>query len=346
MVLWAKRLNDWKTIPTSARNCASSLPSSGSGVPSMRISPCWIGSSRLIARHIVDLPDPDGPITTTTSRSSTVRLMSCSTWRSPNHLFTSINSTSASTTSDPPRGARPTIDSTAATPLRDEQTTIAAAPTTAVVQTATRGSVARHYGPAAPVTRRLPRGRPTKILLDESEIPTHWYNIVADLPEPPPPPLHPGTHEPIGPEALAPLFPMALIEQEVSTERYIEIPEEVREVYRLWRPVAAVPGAPAREGARHPGADLLQVRGRVSPAGSAQAQHRRARRRTTTPQEGMKRLTTETGAGQWGTALAFACASSAWSARSGRSRRRSTQKPYRASMIETWGATIHSCPST
>ena len=107
-----------------------------------------------------------------------------------------------------------------------------------------------------------------KYLLNEKDIPKVWYNLAADLPEPLPPVLHPGTSQPIGPDDLAPLFPMALIQQEVSTEREIEIPEQVREVYTLWRPTPLMPRAAAREGPRHPRPDLLQVRGDVSPAGS------------------------------------------------------------------------------
>ncbi len=183
----------------------------------------------------------------------------------------------------------------------------------------------------------------TKILLEESEMPTRWYNIVPDLPAPPPPPLHPGTHEPVGPEDLAPLFPMALIMQEVSTDSYIDIPEEVLDVYRLWRPsplyrahrLEAALGTPARIYYKYEG---------VSPAGSHKPN-------TAVPQafynaqEGIKRLTTETGAGQWGTALAFACAlfdleCEVWQVRSSYD-----QKPYRKAMIETFGATIHASPS-
>jgi tryptophan synthase beta chain len=137
---------------------------------------------------------------------------------------------------------------------------------------------------------------------------------------------------------------MALIMQEVSTERYIDIPEEVRDVYKLWRPVAAVPGDAPREGARHARADLLQVRGRLA-RGLAQAEHRGAAGVLQRPGGCPKRLVTETGAGQWGSALAFACSpvrarvrGLAWSAAY-------DQKPYRKSMIETWGATIHSSPS-
>src|SRR3954454_19123734 len=146
----------------------------------------------------------------------------------------------------------------------------------------------------------------TKILLDESEQPTQWYNLLADLPVPPPPVLHPGTLQPVGPDDLAPLFPMELIGQEVTTERYVDIPGAVLDVYALWRPspmyrahrLEKALGTPARIYYKYEG---------VSPAGSHKPN-------TAVPQAyynkqaGMRRLTTETGAGQWGTALAFACA--------------------------------------
>lgn len=183
----------------------------------------------------------------------------------------------------------------------------------------------------------------TKILLDESEMPTRWYNIIPDLPAPPPPPLHPGTREPVGPDDLAPLFPMALIAQEVTTDSYVDIPEEVLDVYKLWRPsplhrahrLEAVLGTPAKIYYKYEG---------VSPAGSHKPN-------TAVPQafynaqEGIRKLTTETGAGQWGTALAFACAlfdieCEVWQVRSS-----FDQKPYRKAMIETFGATIHPSPS-
>ena len=117
----------------------------------------------------------------------------------------------------------------------------------------------------------------TRFLLPEEAIPTSWYNLAADLPNPPPPVLHPGTHQPIGPDDLAPLFPMAVIGQEVSTERFIPIPEEVLAVYRLWRPTPLVPGAPARAGVgpARERAHLLQVRRRQSRR-VAQAEHRGA----------------------------------------------------------------------
>ena len=143
-----------------------------------------------------------------------------------------------------------------------------------------------------------------KYLLDENEMPTHWYNIMADFPEPMAPPLHPGTGQPIGPEDLAPLFPMELIKQEVSAEREIEIPEQVRDIYRQWRPsplyrarrLEAMLDTPAKIYYKYEG---------VSPAGShkpntaiAQAYYNK--------QEGITKLSTETGAGQWGSSLAFA----------------------------------------
>ena len=146
---------------------------------------------------------------------------------------------------------------------------------------------------------------PTKITLDESELPTQWYNLLADLPTPPPPVLHPGTKQPIGPEALAPLFPLELIKQEVSAERYIDIPEEVLDVLRLWRPTPLYRAHRLERALDTPAHIYYKYEG-VSPAGShkpntavAQAYYNRA--------EGVRRLTTETGAGQWGSALAFAC---------------------------------------
>ena len=114
-----------------------------------------------------------------------------------------------------------------------------------------------------------------KYVLDETQIPKTWYNLAADLPQPLPPVLHPGTKQPVGPADLEPLFPMALILQEVSAERTIDIPEPIRDVYRMWRPSPLYPRAPARAGARHAGEDLLQVRRRLA-GGLAQAEHRGA----------------------------------------------------------------------
>src|SRR3989442_1156632 len=183
----------------------------------------------------------------------------------------------------------------------------------------------------------------TKFLLDEKDIPTKWYNIQADFKSPAPPVLHPGTGQPIGPADLAPLFPMELIKQEVSRARWIEIPDEVRDILKLWRPsplfrarrLEKVLGTPARIYYKYEG---------VSPAGShkpntavAQAYYNAA--------EGTRRLTTETGAGQWGSALAFACSQFQLECEVWMVAASYRQKPYRRSMMQTWGATVHPSPS-
>ncbi|CAN5792907.1 TrpB-like pyridoxal phosphate-dependent enzyme [soil metagenome] len=184
---------------------------------------------------------------------------------------------------------------------------------------------------------------PHKITLDESEIPRQWYNVIPDLPSPPPPPLHPGTHQPIGPDDLAPLFPMSLIQQEVSTERFIDIPDEVRDVYGLWRPTPLFRATRLERALDTPARIYYKYEG-VSPAGSHKPN-------TAVPQAfynaeaGVKRLTTETGAGQWGSALAFACALFGLELDVWQVAASFTQKPYRASMIRAWGARIHSSPS-
>jgi tryptophan synthase beta chain len=183
-----------------------------------------------------------------------------------------------------------------------------------------------------------------RFLLPESELPTHFYNISADLPEPLPPPLHPATLEPIGPEALAPLFPMELIRQEVSTERFIEIPEPVREAYRIYRPSPLI-RALGLERALDTPAHIYYKNEGVSPAGShkpntaiAQAFYNRA--------EGITRMATETGAGQWGSALAFAGSLFGIETKVFMVKVSYEQKPYRRSFIETFGATVVPSPST
>ncbi|GAA1903087.1 TrpB-like pyridoxal phosphate-dependent enzyme [Lapillicoccus jejuensis] len=182
-----------------------------------------------------------------------------------------------------------------------------------------------------------------KILLDESEMPTRWYNIIPDLPAPPPPPLHPGTLQPVGPEDLAPLFPMDLIEQEVTTERYVDIPEEVQDVYRLWRPSPLFRAHALEKALGTPARIYYKYEG-VSPAGSHKPN-------TAVPQAyynakaGVRKLTTETGAGQWGTALAFACAQFGLECEVWQVGASYDQKPYRRIMIETFGGTVHRSPS-
>jgi len=188
-----------------------------------------------------------------------------------------------------------------------------------------------------------PDPRQTKFVLDESRIPRAWYNIAADLPVPVPPPLHPGTHQPIGPDDLAPLFPMALIGQEVSTERDIEIPEPVRDAYRLYRP-SPLYRAHRLERALDTPAHIYYKYEGGSPAGSHKPN-------TAIPQAfynkeaGVKRLATETGAGQWGSALAFAGALFGLEVKVYMVRASFDQKPYRRILMETYGAEVVASPS-
>jgi tryptophan synthase beta chain len=185
---------------------------------------------------------------------------------------------------------------------------------------------------------------PTKFLLDERDIPTRWYNIQADLPTPLPPVLHPGTGQPIGPQDLAPLFPMELIKQEVSQERWIEIPDEIRDVYRLWRPSPLYRARRLEQALGTPARIYYKYEG-VSPAGShkpntavAQAYYNKG--------EGVTRLTTETGAGQWGSALAMACSFFGLQCKVYMVKVSYQQKPYRRVMMETWGAQVVPSPSS
>ena len=182
-----------------------------------------------------------------------------------------------------------------------------------------------------------------KILLDESEIPTHWYNIVADMPNKPLPPLHPGTLEPIGPEALAPLFPMGLIMQEVSAEKYIEIPDQVQEIYKIWRTTPVFRAYGLEKALDTPAKIYYKYEG-VSPSGShkpntavAQAYYNK--------QEGVKRITTETGAGQWGSALSFACNLFDIECEVYMVKISYHQKPYRKVLMNTWGAKVYASPT-
>src|SRR3978361_1056151 len=182
-----------------------------------------------------------------------------------------------------------------------------------------------------------------QITLAESDLPTRWYNVLHDLPTPPPPVLHPGTGQPVGPDDLAPLFPLALILQEVSQDQYVDIPAEVLEVYRLWRP-RPVYRAHGREKALDTPARIYYKYEGVSPAGSHKPN-------TAVPQAyenaqaGLNKLAAETGAGQGVVSVAFACSlfgleCGVWIVGSSYD-----QKPYRRSMMETWGATVHRSPS-
>jgi len=183
----------------------------------------------------------------------------------------------------------------------------------------------------------------TKFLLSEDQIPSAWYNIQADLPEPLPPVLHPGTMQPIGPQDLAPLFPMGLIAQEVSQERSIPIPEEVREAYKLWRPTPLVRARKLEKALDTPAHIYFKYEG-TSPVGShktntalAQAWYNK--------QEGVTALTTETGAGQWGSALSFACRMFGLSCEVYMVRVSYNQKPYRRVMMQTYGAEVYASPT-
>jgi tryptophan synthase beta chain len=183
-----------------------------------------------------------------------------------------------------------------------------------------------------------------RFLLNEQDIPTHWYNIAADLPTLPPPPLHPGTGQPVGPDDLSPLFPMALIAQEVSQERWIEVPDPVRAVYSMWRPTPMY-RALGLEQALGTDCKIFYKYEGVSPAGSHKPN-------TAVPQayynqqEGVKRLATETGAGQWGSSLSYAAALFGLEVKVYMVRASYDAKPYRRSMIETWGASVVASPST
>ncbi len=183
-----------------------------------------------------------------------------------------------------------------------------------------------------------------KITLGEDEIPERWYNIVADMPNKPRPPLHPGTKEPISPDMLAPLFPEALIQQEVSTDRWIDIPDEVRDLFSLWRPTP-VYRAHEFEKALGTSCRIYYKYEGVSPAGSHKPN-------TAIPQawynkqEGIRRVTTETGAGQWGSALSFACRHFGIDCEVYMVKISYLQKPYRKLLMNTWGAKVIASPST
>jgi tryptophan synthase beta chain len=182
-----------------------------------------------------------------------------------------------------------------------------------------------------------------KILLSESEIPTHWINLMPDLPGTPAPPLRPDTMEPAGPDDLSPIFPIGLIEQEVSTDDEVEIPDEVRELYKVWRPTPLYRALRLEQDLDTPAHLYYKYEGN-SPAGSHKPN-------TAVPQayfnrqQGIRRLATETGAGQWGSALALACRLMDMECVVFMVGSSYDQKPYRRSLMETWGATVHRSPS-
>ncbi len=183
-----------------------------------------------------------------------------------------------------------------------------------------------------------------KIFLPESEMPRQWYNVAADMPTPMEPPLHPGTGQPVGPEDLAPIFPMPLIEQEVAQDRWIDIPDEVMEKYKLWRPSPLYRAYSLEKALDTPAKIYFKNEG-VSPAGShkpntaiAQAYYNKI--------SGTKRILTETGAGQWGSALSFCCALFGLECKVYMVKVSYQQKPYRRMMMETWGGQCVASPST
>ncbi|MDO8366657.1 MAG: TrpB-like pyridoxal phosphate-dependent enzyme [Saprospiraceae bacterium] len=182
-----------------------------------------------------------------------------------------------------------------------------------------------------------------KIILTENEIPDKWYNIMADMPNKPLPPLHPGTMQPIGPDALAPLFPMALIMQEVSADKWVEIPDEVRDIYTIWRPTPLYRAYGLEKALNTPAKIYYKYEG-TSPSGSHKPN-------TAVPQayynakEGVKKIATETGAGQWGSALSFACNHFDMKCEVYMVRVSYDSKPYRKIMMNTWGADVYPSPS-
>lgn len=189
----------------------------------------------------------------------------------------------------------------------------------------------------------MPDTTHTKFLLSEEEIPKSWYNIVADMPHPPAPPLHPGTKQPVTPDDLAPLFPMELILQEASSERYIDIPEPLREIYTQWRPTPLYRARRLEKALDTPARIYYKYEG-VSPSGShklntalAQAFYNKA--------EGVKKLATETGAGQWGSALAIAGTYFQLDVEVFMVKVSYQQKPYRRNLMQTFGATVHASPT-
>jgi tryptophan synthase beta chain len=185
--------------------------------------------------------------------------------------------------------------------------------------------------------------RERKVILSEKDIPRQWYNIMADMPNLPKPPLNPRTLQPVGPDDLSAIFPMSLIEQEVSTQRWIDIPEEVLNLYTLWRPTPLVRASRLEEALKTPARIYYKYEG-VSPAGSHKTN-------TSIPQAyynkkaGIKRIATETGAGQWGSALSLAGRLLGIEVTVYMVKVSYEQKPYRRIAMETWGANVYPSPS-
>jgi tryptophan synthase beta chain len=189
----------------------------------------------------------------------------------------------------------------------------------------------------------MPDTKHTKYLLSEDEMPRAWYNILADLPHPPAPVLHPGTKQPVTPDDLAPLFPMALIMQEVSTERYIEIPEPIRQIYMQWRPSPLFRARRLEKALDTPARIYYKYEG-VSPVGSHKANTSVAQV-FYNKEEGVKKISTETGAGQWGSALAMAGAFFGVDVEVFMVKVSYFQKPYRRIIMQSYGATVHPSPT-
>ena len=184
---------------------------------------------------------------------------------------------------------------------------------------------------------------PTRFTLPQSDIPKQWYNLLADFPEPLPPPLHPGTKQPVTPDVMTAIFPENLVQQEMSAERHIEIPEPVRDIYALWRPTTLLRAVRLEKALQTPAHIYYKYEG-ASPAGShkvntavAQAYFNKV--------AGTKRLASETGAGQWGSSLALACRFFDLECNVYMVKVSYQQKPYRRMLMHTWGATVHSSPS-
>jgi tryptophan synthase beta chain len=199
------------------------------------------------------------------------------------------------------------------------------------------------FARTAPIRRPRVNRMQTKFLLGENQIPTHWYNIIPDLPGPLAPVIHPGTKQPVTPDDLLPIFPMGLIEQEVSTQRWIPIPDQVREIYRIWRPSPLFRALRLEKALGTPAKIYYKYEG-VSPAGSHKPN-------TAIPQAyynklaGTKRIATETGAGQWGSSMALAARMFGLECTVYMVKVSFTQKPYRKSMMQLWGAEVIASPS-